>query len=211
MRLVSLLILPIVAGLAALSRPVVNLLFQHGETGASEARSIAIVLLGYLPGTLFAAYDQLLIYAFYARKRTWTPVLVGVAGVFIYFAVATILADRYGALGLAIANSAQFIGHTLILGWLARGLVASIWRRSSDLIAVAFRGALLSTAAAVAVWFVIDRLGSGLAIEVISVGLAVGAALAVYALLMRSANLPEVLLILSRVGGGRFARQDPSA
>ncbi len=141
-RLVTLLIVPTIAGLAVLSRPIVALLFEHGETGSAEAHSIAIVLLGYLPGTLFAAYDQLLIYAFYARKRTWTPVLVGIVSVFAYFAVAGIVADRYGALGLAIANSAQFIAHTLILGWLARELVVRIWHRSADLILATVQGSL---------------------------------------------------------------------
>jgi putative peptidoglycan lipid II flippase len=79
LRYVTILIVPAVFGMAVLARPLVALLFEHGETGSAEASSISIVLLGYLPGTLFAAFDQVLIYAFYARQSTWTPVLVGVA------------------------------------------------------------------------------------------------------------------------------------
>ena len=99
-RMVTVLIVPAVFGLAALSRPVVGLLFQHGETGPAEAHSIAVVLLAYLPGTLFAAYDQILIYMFYSRRSTWIPVLVGVFSVGAYFAAAALLANRYGAVGL---------------------------------------------------------------------------------------------------------------
>lgn len=205
-RLVTLLIVPTVAGLAVLARPVVALLFEHGETGSSEAHSIAIVLLGYLPGTLFAAFDQLLIYAFYARKRTWTPVLVGIASVFAYFAVAGVVADRYGALGLAIANSAQFIVHTVILGWLARALVRRIWRKAADLVQVTVASTIASTVGAYIALVFVRSLGSGFAIELVSVVVPVGVAATTYTILMGRSGLPEVELLARRLSISRSSR-----
>ena len=146
--MVTVLIVPAVFGLAALSRPVVGLLFEHGETGPSEAHSIAVVLLAYLPGTLFAAYDQILIYMFYSRRSTWIPVLVGVFSVGAYFVAAALLANRYGAVGLAIANSAQFVSHTLVLGWIARKRVARVWDQFSGLLALTFAGSVACAAVA---------------------------------------------------------------
>jgi putative peptidoglycan lipid II flippase len=78
-----------------------------------------VALLGYLPGTLFAAYDQVLIFAFYARQNTRTPVLVGLGAIGVYFAVALALANSLGMLGLVLANSAQFVAHALVMFWLA--------------------------------------------------------------------------------------------
>jgi putative peptidoglycan lipid II flippase len=120
LAMVTVLIVPAVFGLAAVSRPTVDLLFRHGETGAEGAHLIVVALLGYLPGTLFAAYDQILIFAFYSRQNTRTPVLVGLATIGVYFAVALILVGSLGMLGLVLANSAQFIAHAIVMYWLAR-------------------------------------------------------------------------------------------
>jgi putative peptidoglycan lipid II flippase len=120
LAMTTVLIVPATLGLAAVGAPVVDLLFRHGATGEAEAEKIVIALLGYLPGTLFAAYDQLLIFAFYARRNTRTPVLVGIVAVGIYFLVAVSLVRPFGMLGLVLANSAQFVAHTVIMVVLAR-------------------------------------------------------------------------------------------
>lgn len=152
---VTLLIFPAVFGLAALGRPTVDLLFRHGETGGSASRLIVIALLGYLPGHLFAAYDQVLIFAFYARKNTRTPVLVGVGSAVVYLAAAILLSREYGMIGLVIANSLQFAAHTVVmflLGWRVFGL------RSADLRRVVGRcgaAAALMAGAALLVWLVL--------------------------------------------------------
>ncbi|MEA2527250.1 MAG: putative peptidoglycan lipid flippase [Thermomicrobiales bacterium] len=120
LAMVTVLIVPAVFGLAAISRPAVDLLFRHGETGSEGAHLIVVALLGYLPGTLFAAYDQVLIFAFYARQNTRTPVLVGLGAIAVYFAVALALVNSLGMLGLVLANSAQFVVHAVVMYWLAR-------------------------------------------------------------------------------------------
>lgn len=125
LTMVTVLIVPATIGLAAISQPTVKLLFEHGATDAGDSRLIVIALLGYLPGTLFAAYDQVLIYAFYARRNTWWPVLVGVGATGVYFAVALWAGREWGMIGLVIANSAQFVAHTLIMVLLTRRVLSA--------------------------------------------------------------------------------------
>lgn len=120
MGMVTVLILPATVGLAVLAGPIAALLFGHGATGVAGVDAITIALLGYLPGTLAAAYDQVLIFAFYARQDTRTPVLVGVMAVGVYFVAAFSLVGRYGMMGLVIANSLQFIAHVLVMWWAIR-------------------------------------------------------------------------------------------
>ena len=120
LKFVSLLIFPATFGMAALGWPIVTLLFYHGATDLEGARAIWIALLGYLPGTLFAAFDQVLIFAAYARQNTRTPVLVGVLSVGIYFIVALALVRPLGMLGLVLGNTAQFVGHALVMWWVLR-------------------------------------------------------------------------------------------
>jgi putative peptidoglycan lipid II flippase len=207
-RLVTVLIVPAVFGLAALSRPVVGLLFEHGETGASEAESIATVLVAYLPGTLFAAYDQILIYMFYSRRSTWIPVLIGVMSVGFYFVFAGLLADRYGAAGLAIANSAQFVSHALVLGLIARDRIRRIWSQFSGLLAIALVAAVTCAAIAYGAYHLVDAVSAGVVREFGSVLTPVALAGAVYLAILAKSQIPELELIRNRLSGRLPLRQD---
>jgi putative peptidoglycan lipid II flippase len=209
-RLVTVLILPAVLTLAVLARPVTRLLFEHGETGPSEARSIAIVLVAYLPGTLFAAFDQILIYAYYARRSTWIPVLVGVGAVGAYFVVAAALSDRYGAAGLAIANSVQFIAHTLILGWLFRGRLAGMMARYLPALAWAIAGAVACAAAAFVTAWVVRQTTSGLIDQFGAVVMPIAVGGLVYAVVITRSGIDEVSLITDRLLSRLPGRRNPA-
>jgi putative peptidoglycan lipid II flippase len=119
LRVVILLIVPATAGLLILATPVVALLFEHGAFKPYDTVRTVQALRLYLIGLPFAAIDQLLIFAFYARKDTRTPVLVGVLGVLTYLIVALTLITPLGMLGLVLANSVQLSSHALIMLYLA--------------------------------------------------------------------------------------------
>jgi putative peptidoglycan lipid II flippase len=123
LRMVTVLVVPATFGLAVLSWPAVQLIFQHGATQRENAIQILIALLIYLPGTLFAAFDQVLIFAYYARQNTRTPQIVGVIAVGVYFIFALSLVQPFGMAGLVAANSAQFIFHTIVMVVLVRRLL----------------------------------------------------------------------------------------
>lgn len=156
--MVTFLIFPATFGLAALSYPIANLLFGHGATDQHGVRQIALALVFYLPGTLAAAYDQVLIFAFYARLNTRLPVLIGVVAIGVYFAVALTLVGRLGMVGLVLANSAQFISHTTMIWYAARKSFG--WRadtRLRTLIPRCATASLLMAGAAMALWFGLDQ------------------------------------------------------
>jgi len=115
LRIVVLLIVPATIGLLVLATPLIALLFEHGAFQPYDTARTAQALRVYLVGLPFAAIDQLLIFAFYARKDTKTPVLVGVLGAFIYLGVALTLIAPLGMIGLVLANSVQLSSHALIM------------------------------------------------------------------------------------------------
>jgi len=210
LAMTTVLILPATLGLAAVAVPTVDLLFGHGATGAAGTRAITVALLGYLPGTLFAAYDQVLIFAFYARADTRTPTLVGLLAVAVYFAVALSLVGALGMLGLVLANSAQFVAHALVMGWLAGRAFGPV--RTPALVRLVHRCGLAAGAAALvalAFWVPLDRLWPAgrapLAQEVLAVALPVLAAAAVYALALHRAGVAE----LAELRGATLGRVVP--
>jgi putative peptidoglycan lipid II flippase len=144
LKIVLLLMLPATVGLVILREPIIQLLFEHGAFSAQDTERTALVFLAYAPQLPLTAIDQLLIFAFYARKNTVTPVLIGVVGVGLYLATALPAVGPLGmgAPGLALANAVQNGGHGLILlvlmwrslggfggglgGFLARAVLASL-------------------------------------------------------------------------------------
>jgi putative peptidoglycan lipid II flippase len=115
LKMVLMAIIPATIGLFVLAAPIVALLFQHGNFDAHDTAQTAMALRYYLLGLTFAAIDLPLVFAFYARKDTLTPALVGVLGVVVYLVVALSLIRTLGMIGLILANSAQLTVHALTM------------------------------------------------------------------------------------------------
>jgi putative peptidoglycan lipid II flippase len=115
LKLVLMAIIPATIGLFVLAAPVVGLLYQHGNFDAHDTAQTAMALRYYLLGLTFAAIDLPLVFAFYARKDTLTPALVGVLGVVVYLIVALSLIRPLGMIGLILANSTQLTVHALAM------------------------------------------------------------------------------------------------
>ncbi len=117
LRLVLILIIPATVALFILAEPIVALLFQHGDFTAFDTQQTALALRLYLFGLTFAAIDQPLIFAYYARQNTLTPALVGLLGVGFYLLAALLptLARSLQMTDLVLANSVQLTGHALVM------------------------------------------------------------------------------------------------
>lgn len=114
-RLVTVLILPATAGLFALATPIIALLFEHGAFTGYDTTVTALVLRVYLFGLPFAAVDQMLVFASYARKDTWRPALAGVISIAIYSVTAVLLLNPLGLLSLMVADATKHVIHTLLM------------------------------------------------------------------------------------------------
>lgn len=154
LRLVLALIIPAVAGMALLARPITALIYQSGQFTAADSDIVGLVLRIQMVGVFFAALDQPLIFAFYARKDTLTPALVGIAGVGLYLFVAWVISRLrpLTLIDLVAANDAQLAAHALVmlslfrrrLGGFADGMVWTTLGRA----ALAALGMTLFAAAA---------------------------------------------------------------
>lgn len=177
-KVVLLLILPATAGLAALSAPITALIFERGPAfQAGDTAATATALLFYLPGLPAAALDQMLLFAFYAHRRTLAPNLVQGAAVGIYAltAIPLLAATDLGVRALILGNSAQWIGHALILLLLSRGLIDLRGLRLGEALAKSLLASLALAALAWALATALQPFGGPLLRLVVAGGL--GAAL----------------------------------
>ena len=163
LRLTTTLILPAAAGLYVLAIPIISLLFEHGAFLAADTEITAGALRLYLIGLPFAAVDLLLVYAFYARKDTLTPALIGVVSLICYMGAALLLFDYYGLYSLMIADSLKHFVHASIS-------VILLWRRldgfgsqrlTTTLIKTAAASLVMALAALATLPLLSDAIGSG--------------------------------------------------
>lgn len=205
LRLVIVLIIPATVALFILAEPVVALLFQRGNFTYYDTLQTALALRLYLLGLTFAAIDQPLVFAFYARQNTLTPALVGLLGVGFYL-IAALLPALFRPMhmtDLVLANSIQLTGHALVMLWLINRL-ASI--RGRGLGSTTLKAAIASLVMAAVLWWLRPLLEQWVGVgnlfsNVILVGSLVGVGGAIYILTLiplKTRELPLLFDLLRR-------------
>lgn len=206
LKLVLLLMLPCVVALFVLAVPVVELLYQHGAFTPNDTTATAKALQFYLLGTVFAAIDQPLVFAFYARKNTLLPNLVAVAALGFYLLVALPLLNTFGYLALVLANSAQLAGHSLLMLWFTRTRLGGLGGEGLGLTTVKL---LLAGALMGAVMFILPAVGfgSGLAQEILQVVVPAAIGAGVYVVTVKLLRVREADQIWA-MARGRLRRRN---
>jgi putative peptidoglycan lipid II flippase len=206
LRLVLTLIIPATVGLYVLGRPIVALIFEHGDFTPADTVATVRALHSALLGLLFAAVDQPLIFAFYARKDTLTPALVGV-GTTLLYALMALVPWWLGILTLpllVLVNSLKLTAHALAMLVLARRRLGGLG--DHGLWSCLLRTTLASLVMAVATWVLVPALTAaappGLWGELLIVGGGGGAGVIVYGFLALMLKLEEIHLLRAAVSDG---------
>jgi putative peptidoglycan lipid II flippase len=200
LRMILVLIVPATVGMFVLATPIIRLLLEHGQFTSFDTRQTSDALRLYLFGLPGAAIDWPLIFAFYARKDTLTPALVGVVTVLFYLLVAPALAFGLGVgfLGLVIANSVQLTSHGLIMLVLVQRRIGGLRGRGVGVTLAKTAAAALvmgSIAGAVARWLPAVVAVVGLAGQILTVGLTAAAGAAVYAAVAAWLGVSEIRFV----------------
>lgn len=206
-KLVLLLILPSAVGLFVLAQPIVALLFEHGAFVPFDTTQTARALQFYLIGLPFAAIDQPLVFAFYARKDTLLPNLVAFASVGVYLIVALALIQGFGMIGLVIANSAQLTSHALIMLWLTQTRLGGFGRAGIG--AMTLKIIAASAGMGVLAYFVLGVV-EVISIDAVNVIVPAIASLVAYAMFLRILRVHEAqqiwAMVSMRLGKFGFGR-----
>jgi putative peptidoglycan lipid II flippase len=170
-RLILAINIPAAAGLALLSEPIIRVLFQRGQFGATDTQLMAPILAAFAVGMPFFSVASLMARAFYAMKDTTTPVKIATISFVVNVVASLVLMRPLGATGLALASTIAVVVQTVLL---QRGLAARqaelafapLWR---DLGKVLLGAAVMSAIVAVG-WYPLrsyERVGDWLALVVL--------------------------------------------
>jgi putative peptidoglycan lipid II flippase len=125
------------AALVVLARPLVRLLYQHGEFTAADSEVVASLLVLYAFSIPAWGLHQILSRHFYAKRMMWRVVLIGTAGTLLAIPVWLGLYSTMGVEGFALASTLVMTAYALALliawgidvGWApVRALVPSLLR-----------------------------------------------------------------------------------
>lgn len=128
-RTVIFITLPSAVGLIALRTPIVQLLFEQGAFDANDTLATSQALLFYSLGLIGYSAQQVLNRAFYAIQDTWTPVLAGIATIFLNIGLSYWLVKPMGHQGLALAYSIAGLFNMAVLLSLLRPRLGRIGGR----------------------------------------------------------------------------------
>lgn len=186
------------AGLVVLAKPLVRLLYQYGEFSSADSEAVASLLAIYAFSIPAWGMHQLLVRHFYAKRRMWTPVLIGTVFTLVAIPVWLWLYDLRGVEGFAIASTVVMIGYAL--GMLAAWGFDAGWSAVRTLAPAFLRAMVAASIASIVGLAVVNAImdegpiGVGEALFLALV--AGGATLAVYlgtSALLRSTEMGEVL------------------
>lgn len=112
--------LPAAVGLAVLSKPLIGVLFEHGQFGAGDTANTAKALAAYSVG--LAAYSGVKILGpvFYAFGKARIPVISSLISVVLTLCFNLISVRSLGFWGLALGTSVAAYGNLLYLIWNVR-------------------------------------------------------------------------------------------
>ena len=199
LRFCLFLVLPMSAGLAAVARPLISLIYGGGQFD-SFSTGITATALGWMSlGMAGYAVQNILSRAYFAKQQGKAPLVAGGVSILVNIALCRLLTQRFLVAGLALASAVSATVYALLLLLpLQRG-------REKILDAAALAGLLkMALAAAVmglCVWCALEPFGrflpSGKAGEVLCLGACAAAGAALYFFLALLLRIDEAGLCVS--------------
>ena len=197
LRSVFLLSLPATLGLILLRRPILALLFQHGQFDAHSTDMVAWALLWYTAGLVGHSAVEILSRAFYALHDTRTPVLVGTAAMTLNLLFSFLFSRLFVLVGwmphggLALANSFATALEMGALFVLMRRRLGGL--NGLHVLRGSAQAALATAGMSVAIWL---WSGASVPVWVLALG-GVGIGALTYFAIVWALHVPEVVMLAS--------------
>ncbi len=203
-RQIYMLLIPAAAITVVLATPITRLVYQRGTFDAHSTHLVATALFWFSFSLPFAGVNLLLTRTFFSLQRPWLPTTLAFGNMLVDVVVSVALYKPFGIAGLVIGTAVGSIVMTVGQTWRLRVLLDGSLEGRRTLVAVAqmTAAAALLAAAAGGVWWGLDALlGRSLPAQVVSVGTAIVAGIALYVAVVLALGIEEARQIRALVGG----------
>ena len=198
LRQIAFLLIPAAVVSAVLAEPIVRILYQRGAWHPDQTPVVAGCLAAFSAGLVFNGAMLMLNRAFFSLQSNWLPTVVALGNLFLN-ALLDLAFYRFGTWGIPLATALVNIAGTAALLVLLRRRIGGVEAAKT---ASATARVLVASAAVAAVaygvWKPLDSaLGRSFGAQVVSLGVALVAAGAVYLGACRIAGVRELQVLLS--------------
>lgn len=105
LKIITFIILPVMAVFIVLSKPIIAILYQHGDFLVTDTIHTASALSCYALGMIGMAYNEILSKTFFSLKDSKTPMITALISMLVNILVAYTLSASLGIAGLAVATA----------------------------------------------------------------------------------------------------------
>jgi putative peptidoglycan lipid II flippase len=199
LRQIAFLLVPAAVVSAVLAEPIIRILFQRGKFDASQTAVVASALAAFSAGLVFNGAMLMLNRAFFSLQENWVPTWVALGNLFLNAVLDYVLGTWLGVWGIPLATAICNVAGTWALVVLLRGRLRRL--NGGEIAATTIRVLVASAVVAAVSWTVwrpLDgALGRTFPAQVLSLGLALAAAIAVYLGSCRLLQVRELDVLLS--------------
>jgi putative peptidoglycan lipid II flippase len=197
-RQIAFLLLPASAVSAVLAEPIVRLVYQRGDFTPAQTPVVAACLAAFSLGLVFNGFMLMLNRAFFSLQHAWTPTWVALANLGLNAGLDAAL-FKVGIWGIPLATSLVNIAGTAALLVLLRKRLGLLdFRRTIDAVVRVTLASALVAGVSYGCWRGLDDvLGRSFWAQLVSVGVALVAAAAVYLGACRALGVREIDTLLA--------------
>ena len=196
LRQIAFLLVPAAAISAVLAEPIVRILFQRGHFTPAQTPGVAHSLAAFSAGLVFNGAMLMLNRAFFSLQSNWIPTAIALGNLFLN-AVLDYAFYRWGVWGIPLATAVCNVAGTWALLVLLRGRLGPIGGSIGRTVARVTIASAATAGIAWVVWKPLDSvLGHSFGAQVVSLGLALAAAILTYLLGCRVLRVPELDTLL---------------
>jgi putative peptidoglycan lipid II flippase len=193
MRQIALLLIPSAAAFAALSTPIVRLVYERGDFDTDSTRQVSEALFWFSFSLPFSGMTLLLTRSFFSLQQPWLPTQLAVWSLAVNAIVSLALYEPLGIGGIVIGTAVSNVVLTLLEARRLRhelgGLEVARTLRAG---AIMLAAAALLGAVAYGAWYGLDELlGRSLPAQLVAVGAALALGGLAYAAVLLRSGLPE--------------------
>jgi putative peptidoglycan lipid II flippase len=198
LRQIAFLLVPAAAVSAVLAEPITRILFQRGHFEPSQTPVVAGALAAFSAGLVFNGAMLMLNRAFFSLQSNWVPTVIALGNLALN-ALLDLAFYRFGTWGIPLSTAVcNVAGAAALLVVLRRRL----GRLDGSAIASSTVRIVVASAAVAAVAYGVwrpldDALGRSFGGQFVSLGAALSASLAVYAIGCRALRVREMQALLS--------------
>lgn len=199
-RILSFVVVPMTAGVMALSGPIISLIYERGAFDAFSTGITTSALLFFSLGMFGYGLQAILSRAFYAEKDGKTPFIAGLISIIINFILCKVLVGMMSVSGLALASaiSSNIFGIILFVSFRNKNRDSNMNGFITSIVKMIIC-ALIMAAAVIPTRNILWNDSASMIMKIIAVGISVIVGIAVYIIMSKIIHLYETDLVFDYI------------